>query len=260
MTRAILLSQDIDSTLHTLAVNMAKLIHADDCYIARWDEERKTVIPVAATSSIEGSYPSYRDTRSEDLKMALAVLDVRHALVADDAYDSPFVNVDLSKKLGVRSGLGIPLIAGEHKLGAAIIAFKTPHRFTPEEIERAEQAGNQIALALWNFQQSVEIQQRLRESTTLAKIERTLSETEHVGTGEVLQLIVDSARELMPHAQKSVIHLLEAKENVLFARAVSGYDAQEKENTRLRMRLGEGLLAKSSGKVFRSMWQHPSLS
>ena len=247
MTRAILLSQEIDSTLHTLAVNMAKLIQADDCYIARWDEERKTVIPVAATSSIAGSQPSYRDSRSEDLKMALAVLDVRHALAADDAYDSPFVNVDLAQKLGVRSGLGIPLIAGEHKLGAAILAFKTPHHFTPEEIERAEQAGNQVALALWNFQQGVEIQQRLRESTTLAKIERTLSETEHIGTGEILQLIVDSARELMPPAEKSVIHLLEAKENVLFARAVSGYDAQEKENTSLRMRLGEGV----AGKVIR---------
>ena len=247
MTHAILASRDFDSTLYTLAENMANLIHADDCYIARWDEEKQIVIPVAATMSIEGLQPSYRDTRPEELKMALAVLDVRHALAADDIYDSPHINVDLAKQLRTRSALGIPLIAGEHKLGAAIIAFNTPHHFTPDEINRAEQAGNQVALALWTFQQSVEIQQRLRESTTLAKIERALSETERVGTGEVLRLIVDSARELMPHAEKSVIHLLEVEEQVLIAQAVSGYAEQEGESKRLRMRLGEGV----AGKVIR---------
>jgi PAS domain S-box-containing protein len=246
MTRAILLSKDFDSTLYTLAVDMVKLIHADDCYIARWDEERQTVIPVAATMSVAGIRPSYRETRSEDLKMALAVLNVGQALAADDVYDSPYINVDLAKNLHARSALGIPLIAGEYKLGAAIIVFNTPHHFTPDEIERAAQAGNQVALALWNFQQSVEIQQRLRESNTLAKIERALSESERIGTGEVLQLIVDSARELMPNAEKSVIHLLEA-ENILLARAVSGYDGQAKESTSVQMHLGEGV----AGKVIR---------
>jgi PAS domain S-box-containing protein len=241
MTRAVLLSKDFDSTLYTLAVDMAKLIQADDCYIARWDEERQMVIPIAATISIEGSRPSYRDSHPEDLRMALAVLDVCHALAADDVYNSPYVNAELARKLQASSALGIPLIAAEHKLGAVIIVFNDPHHFTPDEIERAEQAGSQVALALWNFQQSVEIQQRLRESNTLATIERALSESERVGTGEVLQLIVDSARELMPNAEKSVIHLLEAEEKVLFAGAVSGFDKQEKHIKSVKMHLGEGV-------------------
>jgi PAS domain S-box-containing protein len=247
MTRAILLSKDFDSTLQILSSDMAKLIHADDCYIARWDEGRQTVVPVAATIGPEGSRPSYRDTRSEDLKMAVAVLDARHALAADDVYNSPYINVELAKKLRAHSALGIPLIAGEHKLGAAIIAFNTPHHFTSDEIQRAEQAGNQVALALWNFQQSMEIQQRLRESNALANIERALSESERIGTGGVLQLIVDSARELMPHAEKSVIHLLEVEEQVLFASAVSGFADQEKEYKRVKMHLGEGV----AGQVIR---------
>jgi PAS domain S-box-containing protein len=241
MTRAILLSKDFDSTLYTLAENLAKLIDADDCFIARWDDERQTVTPVAGTMNLEGPRPSYRDTQPEDLKMVLSVLNVRHALAADDAYNSPYVNLKLAKELRLSSALGIPLIAGEHKLGAAVIVFKEPHHFTPDEIEHAEQAGDQIALALWNFQQGTEIQQRLRESTTLGKIERALSESERIGTGEVLQLIVDSARELMPHAEKSVIHLLDVEEQTLQARAVSGFDDQERENKGFRMRLGEGI-------------------
>jgi len=245
MTRAILLSKDFDTTLHTLAVDMAKLLNADDCYIARWDEERQTVTPVAATMGIESERPgmSYRDTRPEDLKMALSVLSVRHALAVDDVYNSPYINSELVKRYvaGSTSALGIPLIAGEHKLGAAIIVFNTPHHFTPAEIKQAEQAGNQVALAFWNFQQSIEIQQRLKESDTLANIARALGESERTGTGEVLQLIVDSARELMPHGERGVIHLLESDEQVLIAQAVSGSSDQGDSMQSIQMKLGEGV-------------------
>jgi PAS domain S-box-containing protein len=241
MTRAALLSKDFDSTLQTLAENLAKLIHADDCYIARWDEERQKAIPVATTTNIGRIYSSYRDAQSKELKMVLSVLSVGHALAVDDVYDSAYVDLEFVKRFPIRSGLGIPLIVGEHKLGAAVVAFNTPHHFTEEEIQQAEQAGNQVALALWNFQQSVEIQQRLRESNTLGKIERALSETERVGTGEVLQLIVDSARELMPNVQQSVIHLLVPEENVLLAQAVSGYNGQDKQDTGIKMHVGEGV-------------------
>jgi signal transduction histidine kinase len=142
--------------------------------------------------------------------------------------------------------LGIPLVAGEHRLGAAIITFNAPHHFTAEEISQAEQAGNQVALALWNFQQSTEIEQRLKESSALAEIGRALSRTERVGTGRVLQLIVDSARDLIPQASESVIHLLEAAENLLIAQAVSGFN-REWEKERIKMRLGEGV----AGRVIR---------
>ena len=241
MTHAVLLSRDFDATLQALAEHMAKLLHADDCFIARWDEERQKAIPIATTTTIGRIYSSFRDAQSKDLKMVLSVLTAGHALAADDVYDSPYVDLEFVKRFPIRSGLGVPLIASGHKLGAAVIAFNTPHHFTADEIEQAEQAGNQVALALWNFQQSVEIQQRLKESNALGKIERALSETERTGTGEVLQLIVDSARELMPHAEKSVIHLLEADEQVLVARAVSGSAEDQKEHKRMKMRLGEGV-------------------
>ena len=48
-----------------------------------------------------------------------------------------------------------------------MITFHCPHHFTLEEVSQAEQAGNQIALALRNFQQSTEIAQRIRESSAL---------------------------------------------------------------------------------------------
>jgi len=199
-----------------------------------------------STANLEIPY-SQTDVMPEEISMTKSVLTVGHALAADDASNSPYISPKIAQLYPSVSILGVPLVVGQHKLGAAIIAFNTPHHFTQDEIERAEQAGNQLALALWNFQQDLEIQQRLRESDALAKISRALSETERVGNGEVLQLIVDFARELMPHAQRSVIHLLEADEQLLFARAVSGFGEQDKEYKRVKMRLGEGV----AGQVIR---------
>lgn len=246
MTRAILLSEDLDSTLSILAFDMAKLIDADDCYITRWDNEKQLTIPTTTTAKLETPYSTQINTNNE-LTLTASVLKLGHALALDDVFNSPHMSAEVANRYPARSALGVPLIAGEHKLGAAIIAFNTPHHFTSEEIERGEHAANHIALALWNFQQSTEIQHRLKESNALAEIGRALSETERTGTDKVLQLIVDSARELISNAEESVIHLLEVEEQSLFARAVSGYAEQGKELKPVQMRLGEGV----AGQVIR---------
>jgi PAS domain S-box-containing protein len=235
MTKAILLSTDFESTLNVLAVDMAKkMLNADHCHITRWDPDLNNVI-------------SEFDPDSAEQTMAASVLQAGHALAVADVLDSPIVDPVTLKDKRIHSMLGIPLIAGEHKLGAAVITFHTPHRFTQEEVSLAEQAGDQIALALRNFQQSTEIEQRLRESSALAEISRALSRTERVGTGKVLQLIVDSARDLIPQAEESVIHLLDTEEKILIAQAVSGFGDKDWGKDRIKMRLGEGV----AGRVIR---------
>lgn len=247
MTHAVLLSDNFDATLNTLAIDMARLIGADDCYITRWDEERQLTLPTATTAKLPFQYALDAEDNPEVNSLTASVLHAGHALAVEDVFDSPYISVEIAKRYPARSALGVPLIARERKLGAAIIAYNKPHQFTSEEIERAEEAGNLISLALWNFQQSAEIQHRLKESHALAKIGRALSETERVGTSGVLQLIVDSARELIPQVEKSVIHLLEVEEQALFAHAVSGFGEAEKEYGRVKMRFGEGV----AGQVIR---------
>jgi len=251
MTHAVLLSDNFDSTLSKLAVDMATLIRSDDCYITRWDEERQLTLPTVTTAKLNHPYSSDDENDPNEVTLTASVLNAGHALAAEDVFNSPYVSAEVANRYPARSALGVPLIARGRKLGAAIIAFNAPHRFTAEEIERAEEAGNQIALALWNFQQSAEIQRRLKESHTLAEIGRALGRAinaaEHGSNSGVLQLIVDSARELIPQTEKSVIHLLEADEQALFAHAVSGFSEDEKKFKRVKMRLGEGV----AGQVIR---------
>ena len=106
--------------------------------------------------------------------------------------------------------------------------------------DRLERLATAIQRVL-KQQQQQEIQHSLKESNTLTKIGRALSETERVGTDKVLQLIVNSARELIQHAEESVIHLMDAEGNELFPRAVSGFDADTQSLNRPKLRLGEGV-------------------
>lgn len=240
MNRAILMSDDYDSIIRVLAVNLKKIIDADDCYILRWNEETKTPTPVTTTANLDFSFTE-STIYPEELGVTAAILRVGRVIAVEDASNSPYINAEIIKRFPVKSLIGIPLIAGGQKLGVVIIAFNSYHQFTKEELERAEQAGNQVAVALLDLQQHLEIQRRLKESNALTEISRALSETERVGTDKVMQLIVDSARDLIQQAEESVIHLLDGDAAVLIPRAISGFDTGTKASERHKIGLKEGV-------------------
>lgn len=238
MTRTILLSKDLNSTLNELASNMTKLTDADDCYITRWDEERQLTIPSATTAKLDLPY----STNGSDpylLTMTASVLKAERVLAADDVLDTPYVSIEIAKKYPARSVLGIPLIARGRKLGAAIVAYNSPHQFKPWEIERAEHAAKHIAVALWNAQKDLELTKRLQESDALGKISLALSEMQRVSYTDVLELIVDSARELIPGSEQAVIHSLDAENNLLVPKAAVGF--QNAWAGKAKLKLGEGI-------------------
>lgn len=84
------------------------------------------------------------------------------------------------------------------------------------------------------------LQKRLREEHALTDIVRALSKTERTSPNNVLQMIVDSARELIPNTQKSVIHLFDQEEQALIPQAVSGYQDQGGTG-KIKMGIGEGV-------------------
>jgi len=240
MNRVILVSDDYDSIIRVLAVNLKTIINADDCYILRWDEGKKLPIPVTTTAILD--FPSTEaDTNPDELSITGSILQVGRVIAIEDVFNSPYINVEIVKRYPAKSIIGIPLIASNQKLGVAIIAFNKHHSFTQEEVKRAEQAGNQIAVALLDLQQHLEIQRRLKESTTLTEISRALSETERTGTDKVLQLIVDSALDLIQQAEEGVIHLMDVEQDKLIPRAISGFDKKTKASERHRIGLKEGV-------------------
>jgi signal transduction histidine kinase len=238
ITHDISASQSFDDLLKKLTRDMATLLGADACFITRWDENLKKTIPLTGSVELERPFNAL-DLTPGELTLTRSVIDTGRVLAVEDVYASPYISPSVAQKIGAISMLGIPLIFQDHKLGALIADFNTAHKFDVEEIIRAEQAGGQISILLWNALQDVELGQRLRESLTLKKIAQALIETERVGLGTTLQLIVHSARELIPAAEQAVIRLLDDKQQFLIPQAVSGFEGAP--DGMLNLRPNEGV-------------------
>lgn len=240
MTQTILAGHELNTTLQALADTINQMFKADGCYITRWDAMQEQVIPIVTSAKLDKPYSQMTATKGEK-NMTTSVLEAGHTLFANDIFNSPYISPEVARQFPAVSALAVPLIVNQHKLGAIIIGFDKPHKFTSEEVELAEQTGTQIALALWNVEQEEKIGQQLKETNTLVKIGRALSKTERTGTSTVLQLIVDSARELIPRAEQSVIHLLDKEESLLIPYAASGFADNYTGKTGIKMPLGTGV-------------------
>ncbi len=228
------------SKYFSLASHLANLFVADYACILQWNAFSGEMTLLTTTR------PDGRHTTNivlENTKSVPGSIVVRQdqSLVLSPAAPPRLVNLFLLSELALpaNSEFVLPLVAGRYKFGAVVFGFDKPHRFSANEIVFAQLASFQTTLMLWTAEQDVQIKKQLLEAATLSKIERALSETEKVGLETLLQLIVDSAQELIPGAQKVVLHLVDDENQVLIPRAVTGVEMSSKSN--LNMRLGEGI-------------------
>jgi signal transduction histidine kinase len=248
MIKSVIVSDDFEIMTKTLVRDLTVLFGADACYLLQWDPAKDQVFPVVASTKLERSFAEYHFPPRE-FDFALSALNTAKVLAVEDVSKSPHRSAEFFRLYPIRSLLVIPLIFADSKLGVAIIAHIALYKFNAEDLRLAEQAASQIALAWWDTQQDINLQQRLRETNTLANIARTLSETEHGGLKSVLQLIVSSVKDLIPNAERTVIHMLDEDQQVLVPEEVAGFDGPAA--SKIKMRLGEGVAGQvlASGKA-----------
>jgi signal transduction histidine kinase len=240
-TRSIINTKDPYDAYYRLVIHLTNLFVADYAHLIHWNEERQQAVLVASTSSLVQPF-SQIVLQTEEARVVRATLESESPMVIDDVQSSAFtINPGPFKALALRtkSALIIPLSAKDYCFGILTLAFDAQHYFTPEEFAYVELAGNQITLALRTIHQQLEIKAKLKEAEALANIERALSESERVSVDTVLQLIVNSAKELIPKTKNVILHLVDEEKQILVPRAIVGY--REKNKNRLNMRLGEGV-------------------
>lgn len=223
-----------------LASHLANLFVADYAYVLQWNESQGEMTLLTTTSPHVKHAANFALERDKAAPHSIFIGNNQALVLSKDAPPS-LVNFATLRELSLpaNSEFVLPLVAGEYKFGVAVFGFASPYRASVQEIIFAQLAGSQVALALWTAEQDVRIKKQLREANTLSNIERALSETEKVGLETLLQLIVDSAQELIPAAQKVVLHLVDTDKQVLIPRAVAGAGNTPRLN--LNMRLGEGI-------------------
>ncbi len=134
--RDILSPNNIDDRYHYLEVHLTNLFVADYAYFVRWDATQEQAILA------EPILPSEKPAsdillKPDESEITVSALRTGRVQVIEDVPNSgQVVNLSHFQKfsLSPQSALCIPFIVREHKLGAAIIAYDTPHHFSTEEI------------------------------------------------------------------------------------------------------------------------------
>jgi len=147
LMEAALDTRDLQTMVQTLADRMSDIIEADGCYITFWDTERGITIPAAAYGPHRSSYNKFATEPGEQTFTA-AIASAQRTLVVEDAFHTQFISPRIAAKFPAKSLLGLPMISDDKMLGAIIISYDTPHRFTSIEITRSEQAARHVSFAV----------------------------------------------------------------------------------------------------------------
>ncbi len=210
---------DFQDMLQTLADRMSELLGADGVYITLWDEKIQATIPAAA-------YGTYRDTYQTRIKpepgeptLTEAALRLKEVLVIDDVFNSPYLSPRIAAQFSTRSGLALPLIANNQKLGAALIAFNHQRTYTQDEINISRQAAQQIALAVLKAKLLEEAERRATEAETLRHASAAVVTT--LEQDKAIEKILEELNKVVPYDSASVLLVLNGEMEIVGAR---GFD------------------------------------
>jgi diguanylate cyclase (GGDEF)-like protein/PAS domain S-box-containing protein len=157
ITQAALQINEFNQLLQLLADRMGQMMGADGCYITLWDAKAQRVVPAAAYGPMREDYPQIKPD-PKDQSLTVSVLKERRAIAVEDVFNSPFISPNIAGLFPSKSLLGLPLIANQELLGAALISYDQPHLFSPIEISLGEQAAGQIALAIYKTRLLTDLQ------------------------------------------------------------------------------------------------------
>lgn len=139
---------------------------------------------------------------------------------------------------GVRSALGVPLIAGDEPIGTLGLFIKAKDRtFPDEQLVRAQAVAAMAAMAVHNARLLTEANNRAEEAQALIHTARSISASLDQET--VLHLIAEQAKDLLK-ADGSRIHLHDPEADIL--RCVIALDEASEAFQAVDIRPGEGLV------------------
>jgi GAF domain-containing protein len=225
---------DLQAVLDTLAESAVRLCAGDRSVIRRRVGD---TYPVAATY---GFSPEQRAYREQYLKIpdvgsifGRALVEGRTVhipdLLADPEYRQPDA-VHVANVIGVRAGLGVPLIREGNVVGVLTVVRSEPRAFTQKQIELAETFADQAVIAIENVRLFDEVQTRTRELAqsveelqALGEVSQAVNSTLDLQT--VLSTIVAKAVQLSG-TEGGAIYVFDELEQLFRLRATYGFSEE----------------------------------
>jgi signal transduction histidine kinase len=190
-----------------------------------------------------------RPTRA--LGTGRAILERTVVLIPDVDVDPEYQHQALSRAVGWRSGLFVPMLREGAPIGVIQVSRAEAGPFSDSEIELLKTFADQAVIAVENVRlfkaleaRTGELTQSVEQLTALGEVSRAVSSTLDVET--VLDTIVSRASQLAGAAGCSIYEYDEAAERFEL-RAMHNYDAEFVEALRaVPLRKGEGLMGRAA--------------
>ena len=188
---------------------------------------------------------------SRGLGAGRAILERAVVHIPDVEVDPEYQHQALSRAIGFRSGLFVPMLRDGAPIGVIMVARAEPGPFSDNEIELLKTFADQAVIAVENVRLFKELQARtgeltqsVEQLTALGEVSQAVSSTLDVET--VLDTIVSHASQLAGAAGCAIYEYDEAAEQFEL-RATHGYDAGFVEALRAApLRKGEGLMGRAA--------------
>ncbi len=232
-------SLDLSVVLQRVTHEVQPLVNADRVSVLLLDEDGE--IRFAATSGADAdvlvgvTMPANVGVAGEVIQTAQPVW-----VGDDESRNKIYKVVDQVSGYSTYSMLAAPLILNGEVIGVIEAVHTNPYIFHPEELQVLQAAAQWAAIAIRNAQQHDNLMRRLRETQTISEINQAIASTLEIT--RVLQFIVEAAHQLLPGAQRAVIHLLDEEKQGLSPVAMTGLVDIDSET--FRMRPGEGVAGK----------------
>jgi K+-sensing histidine kinase KdpD len=145
LTDAALAHLDLEQLLASLLLRTRELLGVDTCAVLLVDEEANELVARAAVGIEEEVEQGVRIPVGRGFAGRVAA--GRAPVILDDVDHADVLNPILREK-GIKSLLGVPLLARDEVIGVLHVGCLSPRNFTPDDVELLELVAARVALAI----------------------------------------------------------------------------------------------------------------
>ena len=197
-------SANVDDLLALIHQAISRVMYADNCFVALWDEDESTLSMEFFVDKYDSPPPPQRLGKS---CTAYVLREGKSALITQEAFES-LVAAGEVELVGSPSPswLGVPLKTRARTIGALVVQhYEDGNAFSERDLEFLSSVGGQIALAIERKQ----TEEALRDSEVALRdfLENANDLFQSVGTDGRFHFVNRAWRETLGYSEEEIAHL-----------------------------------------------------